>query len=100
MEEFLYPEDVLKSVKIADWPHATFNPAITIQRPGEDLNIRPLKRTDFSRGGYNYCCISCIKLFSINKLRCYFYSVGFPKILSQMTSVGEVTEDQFIGTSK
>lgn len=55
-----------------DWSHndVEFNPTISPASPGEGLVMRPLCTADFNK--------------------------GFMKVLSQLTHVGEVTEEQFI----
>lgn len=93
MEDLLYSEELLHSIQLTDWPHATFNPPVTIDKPGEELVIRPLRRTDFPKGEFRY-------IFS--KSYCYlsYLLIGFPQILSQMTAVGNVTEEQFLGKAE
>ena len=64
----LYDPQLLKGLDLSMCP-TTFNPPISINDPGEGLMMRPLSLGDFHR--------------------------GFLPLLSQLTTVGEVAEEQW-----
>jgi hypothetical protein len=64
----------LKKIDLRDLKKVSFDPPISVDEPGNSLQLRPLHRNDFSK--------------------------GFPQILSQLTVVGDVTEDKFTGSLK
>jgi len=71
-DEFLYNPTLLAELKLSDQTGVQFDPPITILAPADGLITRPLKRLDYTR--------------------------GFLKILSQLTVVGDVSEEQFLET--
>ena len=64
----LFDRQLLKGLDLSMCP-TTFNPPISIEAPGEGLMMRPLSQGDFHR--------------------------GFLPLLGQLTSVGEVAEEQW-----
>ena len=64
----LFDRQLLKGLDLSICP-TTFNPPISIEAPGEGLLIRPLSLADFHR--------------------------GFLSLLGQLTTVGEVAEEQW-----
>ena len=64
----LFDRQLLKDLDLSMCP-TTFNPPISIEAPGEGLLMRPLSLGDFHR--------------------------GFLPLLSQLTTVGEVAEEQW-----
>ncbi|CAG7731875.1 unnamed protein product [Allacma fusca] len=73
-EENLYDRRILEEVKLEEWAKVVFDPTLSVDDPGEGLFIRPLRRSDYNK--------------------------GFLQLLGQLTSVGDVTEDQFRETFK
>lgn len=67
-DEYLYPPDVLSKINF-EKSSVNFDPPITVANPGEGLLVRPLKISDFHR--------------------------GYLELLSQLTVVGNVTEEMF-----
>jgi len=67
VEDYLFSPDLL-DIDLEN-SSAKFNPKLTIQNPGEGLKIRPLSREDYDR--------------------------GFLKLLSELTSVGNISRDQW-----
>jgi len=67
----LYAASLLTRIDLKNLPSVSFDPPVEVLTPGDSLILRPLRRTDFTK--------------------------GFPQILSQLTAVGDVTEDQFQG---
>jgi len=70
----LYDRSVLEDIDLESWKNLTFKPKITIEDPGECLFLRPLRIYDHER--------------------------GFLKLLEQLTSVGDVSEEKFKETFK
>ncbi|KAM3962546.1 glucosamine 6-phosphate N-acetyltransferase isoform 1-T2 [Aphomia sociella] len=69
LSEYLYSPDILQRLDFTKSP-ATFKPKISAAQPGEDwMVVRPLQRADYDK--------------------------GFLQLLSQLTSVGNVTRKQF-----
>ncbi|GAB6025798.1 hypothetical protein CHUAL_011775 [Chamberlinius hualienensis] len=68
-DDYIYDLKLLKDVK---WNNDLygFNPAVSPQFPGENLIIRPLASSDYSK--------------------------GFPAILKQLTDLGSVNQQQFL----
>lgn len=73
-QDSLYDPNLLTEIKLDDWPTVSFDPPIAIDNPGENLCLRPLRLGD--------------------------YENGFPTILSQLTEVGTVSKEQFLGMLK
>jgi len=67
VEDYLFSPDLL-DVDL-DASSAKFNPKLTIKNPGEGLLLRPLSREDYDR--------------------------GFLQLLSELTSVGNISRDQW-----
>ncbi|KAJ1529312.1 hypothetical protein ONE63_006105 [Megalurothrips usitatus] len=68
-EEPLYDPKILERLDF-NKVRSKFNPPVSAVRPGEGLRVRPLRRADFHR--------------------------GFLQLLSQLTAVGDVSEEQFL----
>lgn len=69
--EYLYEPEILKRLDFNKSP-AQFKPKISAASPGEDwMVVRPLQRSDYDK--------------------------GFLQLLSQLTSVGNITRYQFDG---
>ena len=67
-EDYMFDPELLKSLDMSH-SEATFNPVISIDNPGEGLVLRPLQQGD--------------------------YRTGFLQLLDQLTTVGEVSEEQW-----
>ncbi|GIY37357.1 probable glucosamine 6-phosphate N-acetyltransferase [Caerostris darwini] len=67
-DEYLYPPDVLTKLEMKNC-YVHFNPPISISNPGENLILRPLCINDYHKGYLN--------------------------LLSQLTRVGDVSEEKF-----
>lgn len=68
-EEPLYDPKILERLDFSK-ARTKFSPAVSAVQPGEGLRVRPLCRADYRR--------------------------GFLQLLSQLTSVGDVSEEQFL----
>lgn len=68
-ETFLYDPELIKKLDFTQ-SACKFNPMVSAANPGEGLQVRPLGSKDYER--------------------------GFLEILSQLTSVGTVTKEDFI----
>ncbi|XP_028038668.1 probable glucosamine 6-phosphate N-acetyltransferase isoform X1 [Bombyx mandarina] len=69
LSEYLYPPEILKRLDFSKSP-AKFHPKISAVDPGEDwMVVRPLQRSDYDK--------------------------GFLQLLSQLTSVGNITRKQY-----
>ena len=66
----LFDRKLLQSLDISLCSTTSFNPPISVEAPGKDLIMRPLAKGDFHR--------------------------GFLSLLSQLTSVGEISEEQWL----
>merc|ERR1719351_625984 len=66
----LFDRQFLQSLDISLCSTTSFNPPISVEAPGEDLIMRPLAKGDFHK--------------------------GFLSLLSQLTSVGEISEEQWL----
>lgn len=65
----IFDEELLRGLDFEDLEGISFNPAITQNDPGENLHMRPLSRDDYNHGYY--------------------------KLLGQLTSPGEHTQELF-----
>ena len=68
-EEFLYDPELIKKLDFTQ-AECKFNPQVSAANPGEGLAVRPLSSKDYER--------------------------GFLDILGQLTSVGNITKEQFL----
>jgi len=68
----LFDPELIKSIDLKKLPNVSFDPPISVENFGDSLCLRPLCRNDFGK--------------------------GFPAILSQLTVLGDVTEEQFLET--
>ncbi|XP_052127974.1 probable glucosamine 6-phosphate N-acetyltransferase isoform X2 [Frankliniella occidentalis] len=68
-EEPLYDPKILERLDFSK-ARTKFSTPVSAARPGEGLRVRPLRRADYRR--------------------------GFLQLLSQLTSVGDVSEEQFL----
>lgn len=48
--QFLFDEEILRTLDFEDLEGIRFNPEISNTDPGENLALRPLKRDDYSKG--------------------------------------------------
>ena len=69
-DDDLYDAAILTNIDLKNLPKVLFNPPIDVLAPGDSLVLRPLNRYDYAK--------------------------GFPQVLSQLTAVGDVTEDMFL----
>lgn len=67
--EPMYDPELLKKLDFSQSP-TKFNPPVTAVNPGENLLVRPLCRADYDK--------------------------GFVQLLGQLTSVGDITKEQFL----
>ncbi|XP_049788656.1 probable glucosamine 6-phosphate N-acetyltransferase isoform X2 [Schistocerca nitens] len=67
--EPMYDPELLKKLDFSQSP-TKFNPPVTAVNPGENLLVRPLCRADYEK--------------------------GFVQLLGQLTSVGDITKEQFL----
>ena len=67
-EDYLFDPCLLSSLDLGH-SEATFHPPVSVARPGEGLQLRPLQQGD--------------------------YRQGFLQLLQQLTTVGEVSEEQW-----
>ena len=67
-EDYMFDPELLKSLDLSQ-SEASFNPPLSIDNPGEGLILRPLQQGD--------------------------YRTGFLQLLGQLTTVGEVSEEQW-----
>ena len=68
MDDVIFDPDLLRDIDMSSCA-ASFYPPLSVSDPGEGLRLRPLRAGDFR--------------------------LGFLQLLAQLTSVGEVSEDQW-----
>ena len=88
MDEKLFNPSLLYDLDFST-TSCTFKPTLGPKEPGEGLVMRPLERSDYAKGDAKTKPRKLIELW---------VGTGFLNLLSQLTKVGSVDGEQFVGT--